>query len=379
MSGPKVSEISFIDEEALRRAAERTAAVAEYRAAFDAIERAAANGERLHARDARFVPPPVPELPDVPPGAETETLHTATRQLQAIKAAYKQAYEAALGAHAQAVAREANQAELARFASLAHALDTRSAGDLAAAIESDAVFAARARDSDVLAACVQEAQRLVAALGAETAVPDAVLDRLDALRESDSANAAQVELDHLAQAVEAEIRQIKVRRVAETRAQADREAEAKRRAVAAEFTAALESLGYEVEGVESTAYAEHGKLYAWQAEYPDHVVEIAVGAGGNEVIAAPMRIKESAAGLNDAARKDADTRFDAAFANLASRVKAKIVARGMSMKFQRNHKPGDIAVGEVAEEAVGAAITLRRKGKSSRRTQPKLRTHKPAR
>lgn len=375
MSGPKISQVTFVNEAAQRRAEERMAAEAEYRTEHDAILRAVENGKRLRQRDPRFIPPSPPELPTIPPDAETDVLRKATHHLVNIAAEYKSAFEYALVAHATEAAKQKDSAKRDRFAKLAHALDTRCVTDLVQVIESDAVFAARSRADHLYDACMKEAQRLLAELGTETSVPDAVYEQIDALRESESGDTAQVALERIAQAVKTELQSVQAQKTADKREQADRDGETKRRAVAAEFTAALESIGYEVAGIDSTAFAEHGKLYAWQAEYPDHVVEFAIGTAGQQVISSPMRIEGSGTDQSEGQRKDVDDRFDATFCDRGIKsLKASAKARNIDMKFQRQHRPGEIDVGVIAESAVGAAINERRKASASRSTKPKLRT-----
>lgn len=378
------------EEERRRRAAEqaeaqRKQALEAYNQVRAQLEMALQRRDEIEGRFPGIRLPGRPVIDALPASNDLAAIGAATARLRVQAREYQRAQDEALLRYQQEAAALNATAEMQAWLAQFRKRAIRTASDVIVALESNALVCGQRDREARLKAYAVEAKRLIECLGREeTELPDALLGRLDEVFISVRDDQGQTALALLRQEVGAELSR---REEDKGRSESERlaaEERNRRTRVADEICGVLEDMGYSVSGVDETVFAQDGQLYAWNKEWPEHVVRVELGAGGREITAAPLRIDEKGqqdTGTADAQQdKEADADFDAAWCEQQDggikEFKKRLKERKIGFRYTKAHKPGDLELGTVAEAGLGRRIqTARSLGQQTHPGKAKAKKH----
>ena len=368
----------------------RQAELVRYRQLRGQVE--AAVGKRAELL-SRFEGLRLPEPPDLSPPdlSSVVAVRRASDQLAGQAQAYQQQVDRSLMEHHRQAASARATDDMRAWSSAFRARATRTAREVVAALDAESRMVAGDQRRTRLAAMVLQARKLVEAVSGQGdgELSETTLGLLDEVLGAEDEAMGQVALARLRQAVAADLARLEQsRRETEARRQAKEQAEKQarkqeeRRLVMEEIHDILEDMKYTVSGIQDTAFSQGGHLYAAHPDWPDHVLRFEFPAGSDRIRTVPLRIAERdrAKSLGEAderllRRKDAE--FDDSWCKVGGQlVEFKEVARkrGIHASFDRNHFPGELELGRIAEEAVGEEIRqARRETRETARLKSRVR------
>lgn len=375
-------------EDRARRRREREAELAEAarKRALESYQRTRAQLDTALSKRAEIVQRfpgivlPELELPGALQAADTAAvIEEATRQLQEIATAYQKEVDAVLLSRLQQQADAKATAAMQSWSIGFAARAVRRAADVMAALEPESVFAADQARNHRLGSIVKKARKMMGELGmGDEDLPEAILKSLDEVLVQNDVSSASLALGALAQCVQAERQRQTRRRQEET----DRLQQERTSQIAEQIATTLEDMGYQVSGVEDTAYVRSGQLYAWDSDHPNHVLRFTLAREGGQILSEPLRVKNEASdsiSQADASRtRQEDVAFDTYWCGKDGHAKFRkeLSKRKTTVRFHREHEPGAVTMQTVDEGSLGARISDARQPRI-RRDAPKFRTVKP--
>lgn len=316
--------------------------------------------------------PEAPELTEYD-SADLDSVRDASRDLRSVINSYQQDQDKCLMSyHRRQAAREASQ-KLGDWANLS-VRPARSAAEVLVFLDSELGPDKGVQKDATLLAMKQQFRPILNRLSEIGLELDDTGTRIfNALAESNRINEARKLLGQLGQSVDIQIDAY--RREAEMKAQIEKER--LRAAVSFQVANILENMGYEVSGLDETAFTRDGKLYAVKHAYPDHVMVFEVDKQTSTLITSPHRVVEENTTTDSKKREQGDLEFDANWCEEDVLVfKKAAAARGMGLKFRRTRNPGATVLPELRASALGQWLTRIRSRKQKRQAL-KARTRKP--
>lgn len=372
------------EEEAARRAAAARLLElrkAEYFRAKSSLEAARVNRDTLMQRFAGLALDDIPPSPAEPDMADAGSMQAATEKIESILRENNGRVRAALlEYHYKKSGEEANEA-LKAWSAQFTAGTCRTARDIITALVSAKTVQSQLRSAEQIRAMAVAAKRRMEALLEDGGEPVSArtLEVLDAVLSASSESKAQESLLLLDQQIAIEKRKREAEKAAKKKEQENARLAWRRKAVAAEMERALHGMGYVVSGVEETAFAKDGTLYASKAEWPNHVLRISLDKTGKRIVSAPLRVAdEDESGLSNTDiinMSQADKEFDSHWCNENGivRFREEMEKRGVNMRFTGVHGPGEVALGRMEASELGERLLKMRKGS---RAKAELKTRR---
>lgn len=352
---------------------EAVAELGRARALFDA---AAARREQLMGAFAGLHLPELPVVSSDTP-ASLQEVRAAGATLRQVGSDFQAAMDRALMRHHQQAAATASAEQVRQWLASFAGHPGRTSAGVIAALEPDRIFVGDARQRARVGIIVERAREAIesSGLGDDDHLPGTVLSALDRIVDAGTVERAQSALEDLHDAVATE----RERRREAAEARERLESAEQRQAVADTVMLALEDLGYEVSGIEDTAFVNEGVLYAMSDEFPEHVLRFQLAADGTELRSAPLRVEQDAqaSGAADARlRSEHDARVDHAWCSEHGivRLRGLLARRGVKVAFRAIRPPGEEALSAVPVEALPKALRRRRE---AMRTPLRQRRHQP--
>lgn len=315
--------------------------------------------------------PLIPEYDE----SDLDSVREAIKNLRlAISSYQKEQDESLISYHRQQAAREASQ-QLGDWANVAVA-PVRSAADVLRFLDSESGPDKGVQKDAALLAMRQQFRPILNRLSESGLELDATGTRiLNALADSKTINEARKLLGQLGQSVDIQINAF--RKEAEMKARLEKER--LRTGVSFQIANILENMGYEVSGLDESAFTKDGKLYAVKHDYPDHVMVFEVNKQTSALTTSPHRVVEDniTTGAGEEGLNESDLAFDENWCEKdVLAFKKAAAARGVGLKFRRTRNPGAAALPALKASALGQWLTKCRQRKKNRAV-PKARTRKP--
>ncbi len=311
MSGISIGEVTvsaaatLLDEaKTIIRDRQRKIAIDRYMRERERLLALRSNRETLARRFAGV------ELPEIsieePPARniDVEEIERLTDRLRVYAGGLSEKIEQALMRYHQENLASQSVEELSTWIKAIKVPGLRTVEDLGRAFDPDGVVGSMAAQDARLAQARDNARKMIDDLPAcpGHVIGAPTLKALQAVLEATDESRSQMAMEQLRDVLNMEREEIRAQLLREADLERIRELEEEQLvqlAITEKLRNTLEDMGYRVSSIDSTAYVDNGKIYAFDQDYPDHAQIFEISRDGKQVKSTPARIVEEYSDYSD--------------------------------------------------------------------------------